>query len=512
MTEELWQLKIFKKSIKKKEKQKLMERRKEIGFFLGPLLFLLVYLSPFLPQNPKAHNLLAIFFLIVVWWVTECIPIPITALLIPVFITVFRVASAKEAFAPFANPIIMLFMGSFILARAMSVHSLDQKIAYSILSLKNIARKKTRILFAFGLTTVFLSLWISNTATTAMMFPIALGVFDTLNSEKEKKGASSFSLILLLTLAYSASIGGIGTPIGSPPNLIAIGMLEKLADYRITFFQWMIIGFLVLIPMYFFLFFFMKFKLRGEKNSGLLANIHSFKDKKPKAGLSRAQKNVLAAFSVTVFLWIFPGFISLVWGREAPFSLWLQGHFPESIAAIIGASILFILPINLSRGEFTLSLKEALKIDWGTLLLFGGGLSLGFQMFETGLADAIGNFFISSGGSAANLSLIILFSVAFSVFLTEVTSNTASANMIIPIIIAISNSASINPIPPVLGSAIGCSFAFMLPVATPPNAIIYGSGMVRLPQMMKFGFWMNIAGIIIIWVSIRFVALFLGLV
>lgn len=488
-----------------------MERRKKAGFFLGPLVFLLAYLSPLLPQNPRAHNLFAIFLLIVVWWVTECIPIPITALLIPVFITVFRVASVKEAFAPFADPIIMLFLGSFILARAMSVHSLDKKIAYSILSLKNVAHKKTTILFAFGLTTVLLSLWISNTATTAMMFPIALGVLGTFNSEKGKKETSSFGLILLLTLAYSASIGGIGTPIGSPPNLIAIGMLEKLAAYRITFFQWMIIGFLVLIPMYLFLFFFMKFKLRAEKNTVQLTDILSFRGKKEN-GFSRAQKNVLAAFSVTVFLWIFPGFISLVRGREDPLFLWLRGHIPESVAAVIGACILFLLPINLGRGEFTLSLKEALKIDWGTLLLFGGGLSLGFQMFETGLADAIGKFFISYGGSAASLSLITLFSIAFSVFLTELTSNTASANMIIPIIISISKSASINPLPPVLGSAIGCSFAFMLPVATPPNAIIYGSGMVRLPQMMKYGFWMNIAGIILIWVSIRFVALFFGLV
>ncbi len=488
-----------------------MELRKKLGFFLGPLCFLLAYFSPVLSESPKAHRLLAIFFLIVVWWVTECIPIPLTALLVPVFITAFRVASAKEAFAPFANPIIMLFLGSFILARAMSVHALDQKIAFSILSMKKIARKKSRILFAFGLTTIFLSLWISNTATTAMMFPIALGILGTLHSEKEKKGGPSFSLILLLGLAYSASIGGIGTPIGSPPNLIAIGMLDKLADYRITFFQWMVIGFLVLIPMYFFLFFFMKFKLGPEKNSKLSMDLTSLKNKK-EPGLSKSQKNVLAAFSVTVFLWTFPGFISLVWGREAPLFLWFQQHFPESVAAIIGAGLLFLLPVNLSQGEFTLSLKEALKIDWGTLLLFGGGLSLGFQMFETGLADTIGKFFISSGGSAVSLSLITLFSVAFSVFITELTSNTASANMIIPIIIAISKSASINPLPPVLGSAIGCSFAFMLPVATPPNAIIYGSRMVPLPQMMKFGFWMNIAGIIIIWLGIRFVASFLGLV
>jgi len=489
-----------------------MEQRKKIGFFLGPFLFLVVYFFPLLPQNTKANSLLAVFLLVVVWWVTECIPIPITALLIPIFITVFHIAPVKEAFAPFANPIIMLFLGSFMLARAMSVHALDQKLAYSILSLKSIGHRKTRILFALGLTTVFLSLWISNTATTAMMFPIALGVLGTFDSEKGKKGTPPFSIILLLTLAYSASIGGIGTPIGSPPNLIAIGMLEKLADYRITFFQWMIIGFLVLVPMFLVLFYFMKFKLSREKNSGELTNILPFKEKKVQQGWRRAQKNVLVAFSVTVFLWVFPGFVSLVWGRKAPLFLWFQEHLPEAAAAIIGAGLLFILPVNLKRGQFTLSLNEALKIDWGTLLLFGGGLSLGFQMDATGLAVAIGKFLLSLGPGAASLSLITLLAVAFSVYLTELTSNTASATMIIPIIIAISKVASISPLPPVLGSAIGCSFAFMLPVATPPNAIIYGSGLVRLPQMMKFGFWMNIAGIIIIWVGIRFIAPLLGLI
>lgn len=489
-----------------------MELRKKIGLLLGPLVLILAYFSPLLSQNPKAHRLLAIFLLIVIWWVTECIPIPITALLIPVLITAFGVASAKEAFAPFANPIIMLFLGSFILARAMCVHALDQKLAYAVLSLKTIGHKKTRILFALGLTSVFLSLWISNTATTAMMFPIALGVLNTFPLEKEKKPGFSFQVILLLTLAYAASIGGIGTPIGSPPNLIAMGMLEKLVDYRITFFQWMIIGSLVLVPMFFVLFFLMKFHLRNEKNSAEAVHKISLPKKASQRGLTRAQKNVLVAFSVAVFLWVFPGFISLVWGRESPLFLWLQGHFPESVAAIIGASLLFLLPVNLRRGEFTLSLKEALKVDWGTLLLFGGGLSLGFQMFETGLADSIGKFIISLGGGAASLSVITLLSVAVSVYLTELTSNTASANMIIPIVIAISKEASINPLLPVLGSAIGCSFAFMLPVATPPNAIIFGSGLVRLPQMMKFGFWLNIAGVILIWACIRFIVPMLGLI
>ena len=489
-----------------------MEKRKITGFFLGPALFLLAYWFPVLPQNPEASRLMAVFLLVVVWWVTECIPIPVTALLIPVFITVFQIAPAGNAFAPFANPIIMLFLGSFVLARAMSVHALDQKLAYSILSMRSIAHNKTRILFAMGLTSLFLSMWISNTATTAMMFPIALGILDTLGSQEKKKSASTFGVVLLLLLAYSASIGGIGTPVGSPPNLIAIGMLEKLASYRVTFFQWMLISFLVLIPMFFILFFLMKFSLKAGKTSeGTQPGVMPEKGKKIQ-GLSRGQINVLAAFSVTVFLWVFPGFISLVLGRNAPFFLWLERHFPESIAAIIGAGLLFILPVNLRRGQFTLSFKEAVKIDWGTLLLFGGGLSLGFQMFETGLADAIGKFFISSGGNSASLSLITLLSIFLSVYLTELTSNTASANMIIPIIIAVSQAASVNPLPPVLGSAIGCSFAFMLPVATPPNAIVYGSGMIRLTQMMKFGFWLNIAGVIIIWLAIRFLAPWLGLI
>lgn len=488
-----------------------MEPRKKIGFFLGPLFFLTAYFSPVLSDNPRAHNLLAVFLLVVVWWVTECIPIPITALLIPVFITVFAISPVKEAFAPFANPIIMLFLGSFILARAMCVHALDQKLAFSVLSMKSIAHKKTRILFALGLTSLFLSMWISNTATTAMMYPIALGVLDAIHSNGKDKKNASFGVILLLTLAYSASIGGVGTPIGSPPNLIAIGMLERLTGYKVTFFQWMIMGFLVLIPMYLFLFFYMKSRIKGEAQSDGPVDLSALKKKGQRGKLTRAQKNVLFAFSVTVFLWILPGIVSLIGGRNAPLFLWLQEHFPEAVAAIVGAGLLFFLPVNFSRGEFTLSLREAMKIDWGTLLLFGGGLSLGFQMFESGLAEAIGNAFISFGGSSASLTLVTLLAVSFSVFMTELTSNTASANMLIPIIIAISNAAGISPLPPVLGSAIGCSFAFMLPVATPPNAIIYGSGMIPLPQMMKHGFWLNIAGILLIWFGVGIVAPLLNL-
>jgi len=301
---------------------------------MGPISFLIAYFLPILSQNPKAHRLLAIFILVVIWWVTECIPIPATALLVPILITVFRIASVKEAFAPFSNPIIMLFLGSFILARAMSVHSLDRKLAFSILSLKSIARKKTRILFAMGLTTAFLSLWISNTATTAMMYPIVLGILAALPAQDKGRNHSSFGLIILLTIAYSASIGGIGTPIGSPPNLIAIGMLENLTNNRITFFQWMTIGFLILVPMYLALFLFMKFRLKREKvePEGRMASIQD--STKAQKGLTRAQKNVLVAFLVAVSLWTIPGIVSLIWGKESAIYLWLHSHFPEQSEVI----------------------------------------------------------------------------------------------------------------------------------------------------------------------------------
>ena len=476
-----------------------MEARKKAGFLFGPLLFLSAYFAPILPQNPNAHKLLAVFFLIVVWWVTECIPIPATALLIPVLVTLLGITSITEALSPFANPIIMLFLGSFILARAMCVHSLDRKIAFSVLTLKSVRKNKIRILFAFGLISLFLSMWISNTATTAMMFPIALGVLGSLQEKNGNGKETPFGIILLLTLAYSSSIGGIGTPIGSPPNLIAIGMLEKLAGYRIDFFQWMIIGFSILIPMYLALFFYMKFRMRKSSVPEKMPEIGSLQENKPVKKLTRPQKNVLTAFSITVFLWVFPGIISILFGKSHPVSLWFQQHVPEAGAALIGAVLLFLLPVDLSKGKFTLTLKQAMDIDWGTLLLFGGGLSLGLQMFETGLAEIMGGFFISLCGQSGGSLLITFMAIAVSVFLTEVTSNTATANMFIPIIIAVSQAADVNPLFPVIGSAVGCSFAFMLPVATPPNAIIYGSGIIRLPQMLKTGFWLNLIGIFLIW-------------
>ncbi|OGD09369.1 MAG: hypothetical protein A2Y86_02740 [Candidatus Aminicenantes bacterium RBG_13_62_12] len=486
-----------------------MGARKSVGLIVGPLLFLLALVMPVLGDKPSARKVLAVFLLAAVWWVTEALPIPITALLIPVLFTALRVAGAEEAFAPLANPIIFLFLGSFILARAMSLHGLDRRMAMIIISRKRVEGRKSRMLLAFGFVSAGLSLWLSNTAATAMMFPIALGVLSALPPEETGARRRSFSMSLLLMTAYAASVGGIGTPVGSPPNLITIAMLDKLAGVRISFFHWMVLAALVALPMMAALYFVLR--VRMGKEGPRLAPAAPLAGQKAAGPLSRAEKNVLLAFGVTVTLWVLPGFLSLVLGADNPAALWFQKTLPESSAALVGASLLFLLPVNLKEGRFTCSLGEALQVDWGTLLLFGGGLSLGTQMFKSGLAEAIGTAFLGIGGRSVGVPLLTLLAVAFSIFLTEVVSNTAAANMVIPVIIAVCGASGLNPLAPVVGAGLACSFAFMMPVATPPNAIIYGSGLVPLPAMVRTGLWLNLIGIVIIWTGVCVFAPLLGL-
>lgn len=485
-----------------------MGGRKAAGFVLGPLLFCLALALPVLEDNPDARKVLAVFLLAAVWWVTEALPIPITALLIPVLFTALRVAGAEESFAPLANPIIFLFLGSFLLARAMSLHGLDKRLAVSVLSWRAVAGRPSRVLLAFGLVTAGLSLWLSNTATTAMMIPIALGVLSSLPQAGAQGKRLTFATSLCLITAYASSIGGIGTPVGSPPNLITLGMLDSLAGVRITFFHWMLIAALVYLPMMTALVFYLKLKtVRIEPSPVSVPRPLAEKT----GGLSRPQKNVLLAFGLTVTLWVLPGLLSLLFGAGFPAVRWFQKSLPESSAAVIGAALLFLLPVDLKQGRFTCGLGELMRIDWGTLLLFGGGLCLGTQMFTSGLAEAIGASFLNLGGRSVGLPLLTLMAVVFSIFLTEVVSNTAAANMVVPVVIAVCRASSLDPVAPVLGAGLACSYAFMLPVATPPNAIIYGSGLVPLPAMIRAGLWLNLFGIVFIWLAVSVLAPLLGL-
>ena len=491
--------------------------RQKISFFLGPLLALTLLLAPMPGLSANAHTLAAIIGWVVVWWIGEPVPIPITAVLGAVLCVLAGVGDAKTVLAPFAEPTIFLFLGSFILARAMNVHALDRRLAYGILSMGWIRDRSWRILFAFGAITAFISMWISNTATTAMMLPIGVGIVTAMSDLLEKKTGKRteparlrFATAMMLMAAYASSAGGIGTPVGTPPNLIGIAMIEKFAGVKIPFFQWMLFAVPMLIVMYGLLFFLLYFLHKPEMP--VMEGVRDFvRLELAKLGpWSRGQKNTLAAFLVTVCLWIIPGFLAVFCGSSAQLTKLYGQRLPEAIAALIGASLLFVLPVDWRKRQFTISWRQALDIDWGTLLLFGGGLSLGSLMFETRLAEYVGQGLLRMSG-AESMWGITFASIFIAIAVSEATSNTAAANMVVPVVISLAMAAGVNPLPPALGAIFGCSWGFMLPVSTPPNAIVYGSGLVPITKMIQAGFLFDLTGGLVIWAVLRLLLPLVGL-
>jgi solute carrier family 13 (sodium-dependent dicarboxylate transporter), member 2/3/5 len=461
--------------------------------------------------------LAAIIGWIVVWWITEPIPIPISALVAAVLCVLFDVASARVTFAPFADPTIYLFLGSFILAEAMAIHGLDKRFAYGIMSLKWVGNSTGRILFAYGAIAAFISMWISNTAATAMMFPIGLGiVYAMADIVARKTGKETdptrlrYATGMMLMVAYAASAGGIGTPVGTPPNLIGIAMIEKFCKVTIPFFQWMLFAVPILILMFILLFVLMYFLHKPE--IARIEGSHEYvKEELKRLGRwTQGQRNALTAFLVTVVLWIIPGFLAVIYGTTSGPSKTYGARMPEAVAALIGAALLFIMPVNWKEREFTISWKQATKIDWGTLLLFGGGITLGNLMFETKLAEAVGRSLLSLSGASSVWSITFA-AIFISILVSEATSNTASANMVVPVMISLSIAAEVNPVPPAIGATLGASWGFMLPVSTPPNAIVYGSGMIPITKMIRAGVWFDILGGLLLWVGLRVLLPMVGL-
>ncbi len=483
-------------------------RRRTVGVFLGPAIFLVLLVAP-LPLSPSAHRLAAILAMMVVFWVTEALPLAVTALIGPVLAVILGVTPARSAFAPFADPIIFLFIGSFMLAEAMFVHGLDRRIAFGALSSRAVGGSPVRILFVFGGVGAAISMWISNTATTAMMFPIGLAIVAHLTEGRESdRGSRDFSLAMMLVTAFGASIGGIGTPIGTPPNLIGVGMLKRIAGIDISFFQWMLFGIPLVILLFTYLIAYFYFtSLRGlEFDPGRASGIHA--ELRRLGPLTAGQRNVLIAFVTTVVLWLLPGVLTIVGAGHTSFARAYVAAVPESVAAMVGAILLFLLPVSWRARRFTLRWEEAVRIDWGIVLLFGGGLAMGELAFSTGLAESMGRGITGWLPVQSALSLTILFT-ATGIVMSEAASNTASANMIVPVAIAVSQAAGINPLQPALGATLGASMGFMMPISTPPNAIAYSSGYVPITAMMKHGIWLDVTGFVLIVLVVSAIGLFM---
>lgn len=498
--------------------------RKTISLFLGPVVFLIILFTPLPFLSAEAHRLSAILGLVLIYWVGEAIPIPATALLGSILCVILGVAKSTAIFAPFAHPIIFLFIGSFMLAEAMKAHKLDYRIALTILSIPWIGNSYYRVFFAIAVIPVFLSMWISDSATTAMMYPITLGILSTVNQlaphpsplpKGERDGVrgggrSRFDIGLLLTIAYAALIGGIGTPIGTPPNLIGIGMIDKIIGVKIPFFLWMVMAFPIMITMLtlMLIYMFLIHKPPAKEIDGLSRFIAQKRSEM--GGWTRGQKNTLSAFIIAITLWILPGIVAAISGTGSEIYKFLDAHVHEEIVSLIAVLILFLTPVDWKNRKFTITWNEAVKIDWGTLLLFGGGLSLGGLMFSTKLADFMGNMLVRFTG-VDTLWGITAAAIGLAIIITEVTSNTATANMLVPLMISVAQTAGVSGIPPAIGVCLGASMAFMLPVSTPSNAIVYGSGRVPITSMIRAGIVLDIISFFVILIGLRILCPLFGL-
>jgi sodium-dependent dicarboxylate transporter 2/3/5 len=460
------------------------EIRTNAGLISGFLVFVIMLMSP-VPDGltDAAWRTAAVTMLMAVWWITEALPISVTALLPVVLFPVLDVSSISEATTPYANPLIFLFLGGFIIALAMEKWNLHRRIAINIVSFMGV--KPSSIIFGFILSAAFLSMWVSNTATAIMMLPIAMSILALVENESGGD-KTNFEIVMVLSIAYACNIGGMGTLIGTPPNALLAGFMLENYGIEISFVDWLKVGLPLVIISLPLMYYMLTKVIYPIKIDVLPGGKELIQNQLIDLGrISSQEKKVAAVFIITAFLWIFRPLISE----------YLPGISDAGIA-ITAAVAFFIIPANVKEKEFLLKWSDTKSLPWGVLILFGGGLSMASAISETGLATWI-------GGGIGTLNtwpilLIILAVVALMVFLTEMTSNTASTAAFLPILASVAIGLGENPLLLAIPTVLGASCAFMLPVATPPNAIVYGSGKITIPEMTKAGFWLNMLFILIL--------------
>ncbi|ODQ94776.1 SLC13 family permease [Mycolicibacterium holsaticum] len=492
--------------------------RRTIGLFLAPLLTVVFLVLPIdIPPNQQVLG--AVLLGVIALWISEAVPIPIGGLLGVAVAVFLGVAPVDDVLGPFGSSTIFTFIGAFILAQAMLKHGVARRFAYRILALPRAGPSTTGVTIAFGAITCLLSAFVSNTATVAMLLPTAIGIIAVIAKLLQERGDVEpdfdprrlrVGAAIMLMLAYGASVGGLLTPVGSPPNLIGRGLIEEATGERISFAQWMVMAIPICLLMFVLLAFILLRLNRPEikRIDGVAEYVAGEREKLGK--LSRAEKNTLIAFGITVTLWILPGIFAVVTGTDSSVYEFVSGRLDEGVVAVFGASLLFLLPTDWQSREFTLRWSDAAKIDWGTIILFGTGIIFGSLIADTGLAETIG----TSINDALGLSSVIpitIFAVILAIIVSETTSNTASAAVVVPIIIPVAIAAGVNPFVPALAATFAASFGFMLPVSTPQNAIVYGSGVVRITTMIRSGITFDIAGAILIVIFLPMMISLLGL-
>lgn len=455
------------------------------------------------PYSLQQQMVGAVFAATVALWITETMPHAMTALISTSALVLLAGIDEKKAFGAYGDPIIPLFIGSFILAKAMEKSGLSDRFAWLILSQKWATRSPSGLLLALGVLTCFISLFVSNTATTAMFLPIGISMLAVLPGEKAK-----FSIGVMLMLTWGSSVA-VGVPVGTPPNLIAIAQIASEAGVKIGFGQWMLFAMPITVAMVVGAWLVLRLMYAGNAPDTSLAQGIASSRYRDLGPMSARERNALIAFIVAFVLWVLPDAFGAVRGSETSEAKWLLAHLPASVAALAAAALLFVLPAPAEEDRLTW--RTAATIDWGTILLFGGGIALGQAMFSSGLAKELGELAANASG-AHTLWAITALCTAVAILLSELASNTASATTLLPVAIGLAQGAGVSPIAPALGVGIGASMGFMLPVSTAPNAIVYSSGLVPSKEMMKAGILIDVIGFLVIMLGLWLILPRMGLV
>lgn len=457
-----------------------------IWIILGPLLALVMLLSP-VPQGltPEAWKVCIVAIWMAIWWITEAMPLPVTSLLPIIILPTFQVITLKQTLEPFSSSIIYLFLGGFILSTAMQKWNLHLRIALNILRLFGSGAKA--ILAAFMLVTCFLAMWISNTATAIMMLPMALSIGALLNGcEEGDKKDNKLAKALVLGIAYSSVIGGLGTFIGTPTNAILQGHIEKIYGFKLSLADWMMFGIPVVLVMFAISWSLLSTTfLKGYKNVGNAKDIIA-QEYASLGCLSGGEKIVAIVFAVTVGLWVFGGLLEDAMGIK----------LDDAVIAVFGAALLFVIPTSLKEGTSPLVWKDTEKMPWGVLIFFGGSLSISSALTQTGVTLWLSHMLESLGGVDAIIIISVV--VALIIIVSEMMSNVATITAFLPILSALSSAIDINPLLVLVPATMAASCGFMLPGASAPNALAYSTGHIKVSDMTRLGVILDILAMIVI--------------
>jgi sodium-dependent dicarboxylate transporter 2/3/5 len=468
-------------------------QKRRLGLVLGPLLAAFFYAVPFGAVSPA---LVALMVLCVMWWLTEALPAAAVALIAAVGAVVMGVATPQVAFGAFGTPLLFLFVGSFFIAEAMRVHGMGERIGAFV---ARHAKGRLSFLIAIASASFFLSMWMSNAAATAILLPIAL----SMAPPKDADAKDRFATALVLVVAWGASVGGLGTPVGTPPNGFGVNELKQ-RGLDLNFVEWMAIGVPMGLLMMIGLVAVLAVCFGVRRGQALPALTHEAA--KP---FSRGEKSVVIAFAIAIVGWLLPTVTGLVAPERV--AAWFDKHLTEEVVALIAGCSLFVLPGSApkERQRPALEWREATRIEWGVILLFGGGILLGTLAKQTGLAEQWGHALVDATGASSTWAITALVT-ATAIVLSEATSNTATASMMAPLAGALAEAAGAAPIPAVLGATMGASFGFMMPISTAPNALAYATGRVTVGQMVKTGIVFDVVGFVLIWSALRIVCPLFG--